>query len=145
MSVKNFTARFDNLTMFLRIFIIFIRILLLHPRYFCQEVRRIPGFFHLGHWSKMAKTKVLGFNSRIYAGQLQEIENKNLKIQNWKLELSGYHFDVEYRPGKLNLAADALTRNFNAKKNYGHVNSLTIQDNLLEKLHKEIGYPGITR
>ena len=71
-------------------------------------------------------------------------EIKNLKIQNWKLKLSGYRFDVEYRPGQLNLAADALTRNFNAKKNYGYVNSLTIQDNLLEKLHKEMGCSGIT-
>ena len=47
---------------------------------------------------------------------------KNLKIQNWKLELSGYRFDIEYRPGRLNVAADALTRNFNAKKNHGYVN-----------------------
>ena len=53
---------------------------------------------------------------------------KNLKIQNWKLELSGYRFDIEYRPGRLNVAADALTRNFNAKKNYGYVNSLIMQD-----------------
>ena len=59
--------------------------------------------------------------------------------------MSGYRFDVEYRPGQLNLAADALTRNFNAKKNYGYVNSIAIQDNLLEKLHKEMGCPGITR
>ena len=51
---------------------------------------------------------------------------KNLMIQNWKLELSGYRFDVQYRPGQLNLADDALTRNFNAKKNYGHVNSISI-------------------
>ena len=59
--------------------------------------------------------------------------------------MSGYRFDVEYRPGHLNLAADSLTRNFNAKKKYGYVNLLTLQDNLLEKLHKEMGCPGITR
>ena len=70
---------------------------------------------------------------------------KNLKIQNWKLELSGYRFDIEYRPVRLNVAADALTRNFNAKKNPGYVNSLIMQDNLLEKLHKRLGCPGITR
>ena len=52
---------------------------------------------------------------------------KNLKIQNWKLGFSGYRFDIEYRPGQLNLAADALTRDFNAKKNVSYVNSLTIQ------------------
>ena len=40
---------------------------------------------------------------------------KNVKIQNWRLELSEYRFDVEYRLGKLNSAADALTRNHKTK------------------------------
>ena len=70
---------------------------------------------------------------------------KNLKIRNRKLELSGYRFDIEYKPDRFNVAADALTRNFNAKKNHGYVNSLITQDNLLEKLHKGLGCPGITR
>ena len=35
---------------------------------------------------------------------------KNIEIQNWKLELSDYHVDVEYRHGQLNSAADALTK-----------------------------------
>ena len=43
------------------------------------------------------------------------------------------------------MEADALTRNFSAKKNHGYLNSLITQDNLLEKLHKGLGYPGITR
>ena len=59
--------------------------------------------------------------------------------------MSGYRFDIEYRTGQLNLATDAVTRNFNAKKNYGYVNSLIMQDNLLEKLHNGMGCPGITR
>ena len=50
--------------------------------------------------------------------------------------MSGYRFDVEYRPGQLNLAADALSRSFNAKMNYGHVNSITIKVNLLENFIK---------
>ena len=29
----------------------------------------------------------------------RKLKIKNLKIQNWKLELSGYRFDIEYRPG----------------------------------------------
>ena len=36
---------------------------------------------------------------------------KNVKIQNWRLELSEYRFDVEYKPGKLNSGAYALTTN----------------------------------
>ena len=59
--------------------------------------------------------------------------------------MSGYRYDVEYRPGQLNLAADAFTRNFNVKKNYGNVNSTSTQDNLLEKHHKEMGCLWIAR
>ena len=70
---------------------------------------------------------------------------KNIKIQNWKLELSEYRFDVEYRPGKLDSAADALSRNPKAKKTYVQASSISIRDNLLEKLHKDLGCPGITR
>jgi len=37
---------------------------------------------------------------------------KNLKIQNRKLEMSGYRFDVEYKHGQLNSTVVALSRNF---------------------------------
>ena len=70
---------------------------------------------------------------------------KNVKIQNWRLELSEYRFDVEYRPRKFNSAPNALTRNPKAKKMYGQVSSISIRVNLLEKLHKDLGCPGITR
>ena len=70
---------------------------------------------------------------------------KNVKIQNWRLELSEYRFDVEYRPGRLNSAADALTRNPKTKEICGQVSSISIQDNFLEKLHRDLGCPGITR
>ena len=32
------------------------------------------------------------------------------RIARWILELQGYHFDIQYRPGKTNAAADALSR-----------------------------------
>ena len=32
------------------------------------------------------------------------------RIARWILELQGYHFDIQYRPGKSNTAADALSR-----------------------------------
>ena len=70
---------------------------------------------------------------------------KNVKIKNYRLELSEYRFDVEYRPGRLNSAADSQTRNPKTKKICGQVSSISIRDNLLEKLHKDLGYPGITR
>ena len=59
--------------------------------------------------------------------------------------MSEYRFDVQYRPGKLNSAADALTRNFKTKKICSQVSSITIQDKLLEKLHNDLGCPGTTR
>ena len=37
---------------------------------------------------------------------------KNAKIARWRLELLGYNFDVRYRPGSKNVAADALSRDF---------------------------------
>ena len=70
---------------------------------------------------------------------------KNTKGQNWRLELSSYHFDIVYRPGSLNYAADALTRNSKTKTKVGLINSMSLKENLLTKLHKELGCPGITR
>ena len=54
----------------------------------------------------------------------QKSKIKNIKIQNWKLELSGYRFDVEYRTGQLSSVANALTKNFKTEKNCGQINSI---------------------
>ena len=35
---------------------------------------------------------------------------KNTKILNWRMELVNFQYDVKYRPGRYNEAADALTR-----------------------------------
>ena len=43
-------------------------------------------------------------------------EMKNIRVQNWRLELSSYRFDIVYRPGLFNYAADALTRNSKTKR-----------------------------
>ena len=61
---------------------------------------------------------------------------KNVKIQNWRLELSEYRFDVEYRPGRLNSAADALTRNPKTKKICGQVSTISLPDNFLKNFTK---------
>ena len=50
-----------------------------------------------------------------------------------------------YKPGPLNYAADALTRNSKTKRKGGLINSMSLEENLLTKLHKELGCPGITR
>ena len=60
---------------------------------------------------------------------------KNEKILRWKVELMPYSFDVQHRPGKLNNAADALSRNLCA----------STSSNKLCELHKSLCHPGITR
>lgn len=65
---------------------------------------------------------------------------KNDKIQRWRLELSEYNFDIVYRPGKENIAADALSR-----ANAPLVASVHSSENALKELHKTLCHPGITR
>ncbi|XP_054287969.1 uncharacterized protein LOC129003695 [Macrosteles quadrilineatus] len=61
---------------------------------------------------------------------------KNEKIMRWKLELSCFHYDIVYRPGKDNMAADALTRVCSSIQN---------QEKLLIDLHANLCHPGVTR
>lgn len=61
---------------------------------------------------------------------------KNDKIQRWKVELSSYQFDVVYRPGKDNAAADALSR--------AHCGAIHDRADLA-KLHASLCHPGIVR
>ena len=60
---------------------------------------------------------------------------KNDKILRWRIELSTYSYDVKFRPGSLNLGADALTRCCGA----------TTQTPNLQTLHGMLCHPGITR
>ena len=104
----------------------------------------------IGHWSHFLRRKKFKLITDQRAvnymfNNFKKSKIKNVKIQNWRLELSEYRFDVEYRPGRLNSAADTLTRNTKPKKICGPVSSISIRDNLLEKVHKDLDCPGITR
>ena len=57
---------------------------------------------------------------------------KNSKIQGWRLELSAFSYTSRYRPGKDNVAADALSRAYCA--------SLSLSD-----VHEKLCHPGVTR
>lgn len=37
-------------------------------------------------------------------------KTKSSKIMRWRIELSCYEYNIKYRPGKLNVTADCLTR-----------------------------------
>ena len=62
---------------------------------------------------------------------------KNDKIQRWKIELSQFQFDIVYRPGPENLAADALSR--------AVCGASMTEENNLRKLHETLCHPGVTR
>lgn len=59
---------------------------------------------------------------------------KNEKIQRWRLEMSCYHYEIIYRPGKHNQVADTFSRVCNAT-----------QIDKLYALHCDLCHPGVTR
>ncbi|MES9976517.1 MAG: reverse transcriptase domain-containing protein, partial [Candidatus Thiodiazotropha sp.] len=61
---------------------------------------------------------------------------KNEKIARWRIELTPFRFEVVYRPGKENAAADALSRI--------SASVMSNRPNLVE-LHEALCHPGITR
>lgn len=61
---------------------------------------------------------------------------KNEKIERWRMELSEFQFDIIYRPGKENMAADALSR---------ITCSLATDTSTLRELHNSLCHPGVTR
>lgn len=61
---------------------------------------------------------------------------KNDKIQRWRIELGCYNYDIVYRPGKENTAADTLSR--------AHCGA-TLNRETLSELHRRLCHPGVTR
>ena len=61
---------------------------------------------------------------------------KHNKIMSWRLELASFAYSIRYRPGKQNLAADALTWAFCSS-----VSTVC----KLDQLHKDLCCPGVTR
>ena len=60
---------------------------------------------------------------------------KNDKISRWRVELSQYKFDIIYRPGKDNVAADTFSR----------IAAIAHPLQELHELHENLCHPGITR
>ena len=99
------------------------------------------------HWSQLLRKRkfTLITDQRSVAfmyDNKKKSKIKNIKIMNWRMELGNFQYNVKYRPGRYNEAADALTRV--RRKKITTVGSI-IQDDQLYTLHKELGCPGIRR
>ena len=102
---------------------------------------------HLFHLLDRRNCK-LTTNLRNVAYMLENFQRsqiKNIEIHNWRLVLSSHRFEVKYKPGLLNSAADALTRNFNIKVNLAQVSSVSMKENIICKLHVDLAYSERTR
>ena len=60
---------------------------------------------------------------------------KNVKIARWRIELSQYKFEITYRPGKDNVAADTFSR----------IASIGHPRQELQELHEQLCHPGVSR
>ena len=73
---------------------------------------------------------------------------KNEKIQRWRMELMPYKFEIIYRPGKDNVAADMLSRVKETEAVSNNlINCASVESNkrLALKLHIQYSHPGVTR
>ena len=62
---------------------------------------------------------------------------KNNKIMCWRLELASFSYTIRYRPGKLNVGPDTLTR--------ASCGAISVAESRLMQLHKELCCPGVMR
>ena len=93
-----------------------------------------------GHWLRMQPFTIIT-DQRSVAFMYSDkhaSKIKNEKINRWKLELMPYKFEIIYRPGPKNHAADLLSRDT--------MNILTCSmgnKNDLQSLHEQWCHPGV--
>ena len=96
-----------------------------------EAIRKWRHFLVNSHFRLITDQKSVSF---IYDNK-QKGKIKNDKIQRWKIELSSYSYDVIYRPGSENHAADALSR--------ATCGAASCDE--LKSLHNALCHPGVTR
>ena len=60
---------------------------------------------------------------------------KSQKFQLWRSELGSFKYSIVHKPGSLNIGADSLSR----------INSIFTGQSSLEKIHENLGHPGVVR
>ena len=95
-----------------------------------EAVRKWQHFLACRHFTLKTDQRSVAFmfDSR------KRTKIKNNKIQAWQLELGSFSYDVEYHPGKNNVAPDSFTRAFSA----------SMLSNNLEEIHVGLCHPGVT-
>ena len=96
-----------------------------------ESIKKWRHFLLGRHFILLTDQKALSF----IFDQNHSSRIKNDKIMRWRLELSPFSYDIQYRPGKENVSADALSRICNA----------STTNSKLYEMHQALCHPGITR
>ena len=96
-----------------------------------ESIRKWRHYLLGNHFTLITDQKSVAF----MMNPKQSGKTKNEKITRWRIELSSYSYDIIYRPGENNTAADALSRTCFAIPDLGY----------LRKLHEQLCHPGVTR
>ena len=70
----------------------------------------VEAFKTWHHYLKGCKLEVLMFTNHNNLGRFMDTKSLSSKQVRWAQELSRYHFQIDYRQGKANAAADAFSR-----------------------------------
>ena len=98
-----------------------------------ESLRKWRHYLLGNHFTLVTDQKSVSF----MLDQKNRSKIKNDKILRWRIELSMFTFDIQYRPGKLNAVADPLSRISCCS---------SISSNLtLESIHRKLCHPGVTR
>ena len=96
-----------------------------------EAVRKWRHFLARGRFTLVTDQRSLSF----MFDNKKRTKIKNNKILQWRLELSSYDYDVQYRPGDMNVVPDTLSRAF----------CFMVGEKTLEEIHTGLCLPGVTR